>query len=39
MANYGLVRLERGTRGRISAKVIHDRIELELPLARKDRAA
>ena len=39
MTNYGLVRLERGARGRISAKVIHDRIELELPLARKDRAA
>lgn len=39
MSNYGLVRLERGTRGRIKAKVIHDHIELELPLARKDRAA
>jgi hypothetical protein len=25
--------------GRIAAKVIHDRIELDLPLARKDRAA
>jgi len=33
------VRLERGTRGRVSAKVIHDRIELELPLLRKERAA
>jgi predicted transcriptional regulator len=39
MANYGLVRLERGPRGRIAAKVIYDRIELDLPLARKDRAA
>src|ERR1035441_2763243 len=39
MANYGLVRLARGPRGRIAAKVIHDRIELDLPLARKDRAA
>jgi predicted transcriptional regulator len=39
MANYGLVRLERGPRGRIAAKVIHDRIELELPLVRKDFAA
>ena len=39
MSNYGLVRLERGTRGRIAAKVVYDRIELELPLARKDRAA
>jgi predicted transcriptional regulator len=39
MANYGLVRLERGARGRIAARVVHDRIELELPLARKDFAA
>jgi predicted transcriptional regulator len=39
MANYGLVRLERGERGRISARIVHDRIELELPLGRKDRAA
>jgi predicted transcriptional regulator len=39
MANYGLVHLERGPRGRIAAKVIHDRIELELPLMRKDFAA
>jgi predicted transcriptional regulator len=39
MANYGLVRLERGARGRIAARVVHDRIELELPLVRKDFAA
>ena len=39
MANYGLVRLERGERGRIAAKVVYDRIELELPLGRKDWAA
>ena len=39
MANYGLVRLERGVRGRIAARVVHDRIELELPLVRKDFAA
>ncbi len=39
MANYGLVHLERGPRGRIAAKVVHDRIELELPLVRKDCAA
>lgn len=32
MAGYGLVRLERGERGRIAPKVVHDRIELELPL-------
>ena len=39
MSNYGLVKLERGLRGRIVAKVIHDRIELELPLVREDYAA
>lgn len=39
MANYGLVRLDRGMRGRIAAKVVHVRIELELPLGRKDFAA
>jgi predicted transcriptional regulator len=39
MANYGLVRLERGARGRIAAKVVYDRIELELPLVRKEFAA
>jgi len=33
MANYGLVRLERGPRGRIAAKVVYDRIERELPLS------
>jgi len=39
MANYGLVRLVRGSRGRIAAKVIHDRIELELPPGHKEFAA
>lgn len=39
MANYGLVRLERGERGRIAPKVVHERIELELPLLGKDNAA
>ena len=39
MANYGLVRLERGPRGRIAAKVVHDRIELELPLMSRGHAA
>lgn len=39
MANYGLVRLERGDRGRIAPKVVHERIELELPLLGKDNAA
>jgi predicted transcriptional regulator len=32
MESYGLVRLERGERGRISPKVTHDRVELDLPL-------
>lgn len=32
MAAYGLVRLERGERGRIAPKLTHDRIALDLPL-------
>lgn len=32
MAGYGLVRLERGDRGRIVPTVTHDRVELDLPL-------
>ena len=32
MAGYGLVRLERGERGRIAPKLTHDRIALDLPL-------
>ena len=36
MEGYGLVRLERGTRGRIAPKVTHDRIELELTLTAQD---
>jgi len=32
MQRYGLVRLERGERGRITPKVAHDRVELDLPL-------
>ena len=32
MEGYGLVRLERGERGRITPTVTHDRVELELPL-------
>jgi predicted transcriptional regulator len=38
MAGYGLVRLERGTRGRITPKIIHDRVELDLPLSRARKA-
>jgi predicted transcriptional regulator len=32
MEGYGLVRLERGDHGRITPKVMHDRVELDLPL-------
>lgn len=32
MEGYGLVRLERGARGRIAPRVTHDRVELGLPL-------
>lgn len=32
MEGYGLVRLERGERGRIAPKITHDRVELDLPL-------
>lgn len=39
MAGYGLARLERGPRRRIAPKVVHDRIELDLPLLRKTNAA
>lgn len=39
MANYGLVRLERGVRGRLAARIVHDRIELDLPLMGKKDAA
>ena len=30
MAGYGLFELERGERGRIVAKVVHDRVALEI---------
>ena len=38
MEGYGLVRLERGARGRITPKIVHDRVELDLPLTRSKRA-
>lgn len=34
MEGYGLVRLERGERGRIKPTVTHDRVELDLVLTR-----
>jgi predicted transcriptional regulator len=39
MEDYGLVVLERGERGRITPKVMHDRVELDLPLTRKRRVS
>jgi len=39
MEGYGLVRLERGERGRVAPKVIADRVELRLPLTRSNDAA
>jgi predicted transcriptional regulator len=38
MEGYGLIRLERGARGRIAPKVTHDRVELDLPLKRPRKA-
>jgi predicted transcriptional regulator len=32
MAGYGLVHLERGERGCVTPKVVHDRVELDLPI-------
>src|SRR5213082_1503673 len=39
MEGYGLVRLERGDRGRITPKVMHDRVELDLPLTLSRKAS
>ena len=33
MAGYGLIRLERGERGRLAPRVNYHRVELELPIA------
>lgn len=32
MENYGLIRMEKGQRRKLAPKVIHDRVELVLPL-------
>lgn len=32
MESYGLVRLEKGQGRRLAPKVVHDRVELALPL-------
>jgi predicted transcriptional regulator len=39
MEGYGLVHLERGERGRITPKVLHDRVELDLPLTLSRKAS
>jgi predicted transcriptional regulator len=39
MEGYGLVRLERGERGRITPKVMHDRVELDLPITAARKAS
>ena len=39
MASYGLVTLERGERGRVAPRVVHDRVALDLPLVAPKRAA
>ncbi len=38
MEGYGLIRLERGERGRIRPSVTHDRVELDLPLTASRKA-
>ena len=38
MEGYGLIRLERGERGRIKPSVVADRLELDVPLTRRSRA-
>jgi predicted transcriptional regulator len=38
MESYGLVRLERGARGRITPRVTHDRVELDLPITASRKA-
>jgi predicted transcriptional regulator len=39
MEGCGLVRLERGERGRITPKVIYDRVALDLPLTISGKAS
>jgi predicted transcriptional regulator len=39
MEGYGLIVLERGERGRITPRVMYDRVELDLPLTRKRRVS
>jgi predicted transcriptional regulator len=39
MERYGLVRLDRGERGRLAPTVTADRVELVLPLTRSRKAS
>jgi predicted transcriptional regulator len=39
MEGYGLTRPKRGERGRITPKVVHDRVELDLPLTLSRKAS
>lgn len=38
MAGFGLVRFEKGERGRVAPKVVHQRVALDLPLVESKRA-
>lgn len=38
MEHYGLVRLDRGERGRVTPKVVYDRVELDVPLVLRRKA-
>lgn len=38
MAGYGLVRMERGEGRKIAPKIVHDRVELALPLTKPRKA-
>lgn len=38
MEGYGIVRLERGKRGRVRPSVLADSVELDLPLTRRSKA-
>ena len=35
MASYGLVRMEKGEGRKVAPKVVHDRVELDLPLTER----
>jgi len=39
MEGYGILVLDRGERGRITPKVMYDRVELDLPLTHKRRVS